>query len=164
MEAGRWLVPHGADYARLDPVYLGDDFYSRQPTCQDVLATGGHFLFVCKPSSHPTIEEYLTGIDLAELTQQVKRGRARFTYTYRWLADVPLRADADAMTVNWLMIEIRNPAGEVTYRNSFITDLPVDRDNVVELAASGRARCKTENKSFKTLKTRRSTLGPNFDL
>ena len=162
MAARRWLAAHGAHYARLDPVYLGDDLYSRQPTCQDVLATGGHFLFVCKPSSHPTIEEYLTGIDLPELTQQVKRGRARLTYTYRWLADVPLRADADAMTVNWLMIEIRNPASEVTYRNSFITDLPVDRDNVVELAACGRARWKIENESFNTLKTKGYNLEHNF--
>jgi hypothetical protein len=162
MAARRWLAAHGAHYVRLDPVYLGDDLYSRQPTCQDVLATGGHFLFVCKPSSHPTIEEYLTGIELPELTQQVKRGRARFTYTYRWLADVPLRADADAMTVNWLMIEIRNAAGEVTYRNSFITDLPVDRDNVVELAACGRARWKIENESFNTLKTKGYNLEHNF--
>jgi hypothetical protein len=53
---------------------------------------------------------------------------------------VPLRADADAIAVNWLMIEIRNQAGEMTYRNCFITDLPVDRDNVVELAACGQAR------------------------
>jgi hypothetical protein len=69
MAARRWLAAHGARYARLDPVYLGDDLYSRQPICPDVLATGGHFLFVCKPSSHPTIEEYLTGIELPELKQ-----------------------------------------------------------------------------------------------
>src|SRR5260221_403643 len=66
------------------------------------------------------------------------------------------------MTVNWLMIEIRNPAGEVTYRNSFITDLPVDRDNVVELAACGRARWKIENESFNTLKTKGYNLEHNF--
>jgi hypothetical protein len=47
-----------------------------------------------------------------ELTQRVKRGRERFTRTYRWLGDVPLRGDTDAMTINWLMIEIRNVAGE----------------------------------------------------
>lgn len=162
MAARRWLTAHGAHYAGLNPVYLGDDLYSRQPTCQAVLATGGHFLFVCKPSSHPTIEEYLTGIELPELTQRVKRGRQRFTYTYRWLADVPLRDGADAITVNWLMIEIRNAASEVTYRNSFITDLPVDRDNVVELAACGRARWKIENENFNTLKTKGYNLEHNF--
>ena len=52
----------------------------------------------------------VTGIELAELTQRVKHGRQRFTHTYRWLCDVPLRDGADAMTVNWLMIEIRNAA------------------------------------------------------
>jgi hypothetical protein len=66
------------------------------------------------------------------------------------------------MAVNWLMIEIRNPAGEVTYRNSFITDLPVDRNNVVELAACGRARWKIENESFNTLKTKGYNLEHNF--
>jgi hypothetical protein len=91
-----------------------------------------------------------SGVELSELTKQVKRGRQRFTHTYRWLCDVPLRDGADAMTVNWLMIEIRNAAGEVTYRNSFITDLPADRDTVVELAACGRARWKIENESFST--------------
>jgi hypothetical protein len=29
-----------------------------------------------------------------------KGGRGRFDYRYRWLSDVPLRGDADAMTVN----------------------------------------------------------------
>src|SRR6267143_818226 len=156
------LAAHGPTYARLHPVYLGDDLYSRQPICQAVRAVGGHFLFVCKPSSHPTIEEYLTGIELPELTKRVKHGRQRFTYTYRWLCDVPLRDGADAMAVNWLTIEIRNAAGELTYRNSFITDLPVDRDTVVELAACGRARWKIENESFNTLKTKGYNLEHNF--
>jgi hypothetical protein len=162
MAARRWLTAHGPSYAGLDPVYLGDDLYSRQPTCQAVRAAGGHFLFVCKPSSHPTIEEYLTGVELPELTKQVKRGRQRFTHTYRWLCDVPLRDGTDAMTVNWLMTEIRNSAGEVTYRNSFVTDLPIDRDTVVELAACGRARWKIENESFNTLKTKGYNLEHNF--
>jgi len=162
MAARRWLAAHGPTYARLHPVYLGDDLYSRQPICQAVRAVGGHFLFVCKPSSHPTIEEYLTGIELPELTRRVKHARQRFTYTYRWLCDVPLRDGADAMAVNWLTIEIRNAAGELTYRNSFITDLPVDRDTVVELAACGRARWKIENESFNTLKTKGYNLEHNF--
>jgi hypothetical protein len=160
--ARRWLAAHGRDYARLNPVYLGDDLFSRQPLCQAVRDVGGHFLFVCKPSSHPTIEEYVHGIELEELKQQIKRGRQRLSYRYRWLCDVPLRGDAAAMTVNWLIIEIANADGKVTYRNSFITDLPVGRDNVVELAACGRARWKIENEGFNTLKTKGYNLEHNF--
>ena len=105
----RWLERHGRRHARLNPMYLGDDLFSRQPVCEAVRAADGHFLFVCKPASHQTIEEYLTGIDLPALSRKVKRGRERFDY--RGLSDVPLRGDAEAMTVNWLMIEIVNAAG-----------------------------------------------------
>src|SRR5258708_10867849 len=108
MAARRWLAAHGPSYARLDLVYLGDDLYSRQPICQAVRAAGGHFLFVCKPSSHPTIEEYLTGIELPELTKPVKHGRQRFTHTYRWLCDVPLPDAADALPVTFPTLGIPN--------------------------------------------------------
>jgi len=158
----RWLERHGARVARLAPVYLGDDLYSCQPICSVVKATGGHFLFVCKPESHPTLTEYLTGVELPEHRERVKRGRERFTYRYRWLCDVPLRDGADAMTVNWLSIDIINAKGKVAYSNSFVTDLPVDRHSVAELAACGRARWKIENESFNTLKTKGYNLEHNF--
>jgi hypothetical protein len=132
--ARRWLEAHGARYAPLDPVFLGkagqgssgeavgiarrgDDLFSRQPICEAVLAAGGHFLFVCKPASHPTIEEYRMGVRLDELKQRIKRGRDWFTYRYQWMSAVPLRGDSDALSVNWLMIEIVSAAGKVTYRN-----------------------------------------------
>jgi hypothetical protein len=75
---------------------------------------------------------------------------------------VPLRGDAKAITVNWLAIEIRNAGGEVTYRNSLVTDLPVSRDNVVELATCGRARWKIENEAFNVLKIKGYNLEHNF--
>ncbi len=158
----RWLERHGAAYARLEPVYLGDDLYACQPVCEAVQAAGGHFLFVCKPASHQTIQESLTGIDLPERVEQVKRGRERFTHRYRWLGDVPLRGDDKAMRVNWLSIEIRDRTGKLTYQNSFITDLPVDESRVAELSACGRARWKIENESFNVLKTKGYHLEHNF--
>jgi hypothetical protein len=36
--AKRWLAARGAHYARLNPIYLGDDLFSRQPLCEDVRA------------------------------------------------------------------------------------------------------------------------------
>jgi hypothetical protein len=66
------------------------------------------------------------------------------------------------MTVNWLEIAIADAKGNVTYRNSFITDLPVNADNVVDLAAAGRARWKIENETFNVLKTKGYNLEHNF--
>jgi hypothetical protein len=58
-------------------------------------------------------------------------------HRYRWIHDVPLRDGKDALKVNWFEIEIVNFGGEVTYRNSFITDLAIRANNVAELAACG---------------------------
>src|SRR5215213_3869554 len=141
---------------------LATDLYARQPLCEAVQATGSHFLFVCKPASHPTIQDYLTGVEMPEHVARVKRGRERLTHHYRWLCDVPLRSDEQALAVNWLSVEIVNAAGKVTYQNSFITDLPVDATTVAELAACGRARWKIENESFNVLKTKGYHLAHNF--
>jgi len=175
----RWLASHGARYAALDAVYLGqgwprfqrrsrwnsqtgDDLFSRQPLCQAVLDAGSHFIFVCKPASHPLIQDYLTGIDPAVIEQTVRRGKQRFVHRYRWLHDVPLRDGKDALAVNWFEIEIRNARGETTYHNSFVTDLPVGPDTVVELAACGRARWKIENETFNVLKNKGYNLEHSF--
>ena len=158
----RWLARHGTRYARLRPVWLGDDLFSRQPICQAVLEAGGHFLFVCKPDSHKAIEEFRRGIVLDTLTRRVRHGKQSVTHKYQWLTGIPLRGDEKSITVNWLMIEILNAAGEVTYRNSFITDLAVNAGNVADLAAGGRARWKIENETFNVLKTRGYNLEHNF--
>jgi hypothetical protein len=160
--AKRWLAAHGKRYAALDAVYLGDDLFSRQPLCQAVLDADGHFIFVCKPSSHPLIQAYLTGIELPVVEQAVRRGKQRSVHRYRWLTDVPLRDGKDALRVNWFEIEIVNAKGETTYRNSFVTDLAVGADTVVELAACGRARWKIENETFNVLKNKGYNLEHSF--
>jgi hypothetical protein len=162
MAAKRWLAAHGRRYTALDPVFLGDDLFSRQSLCQAVLDAGGHFIFVCKPSSHPLIQEYLSGIDLPTVEVTVKRGKRRFVHRYRWLHDVPLREGKDALLVNWFEIEIINGQGETSYRNSFVTTLRVGPDNVVELAACGRARWKIENETFNVLKNKGYNLEHSF--
>jgi len=151
--AHRWLAAHAPSYARLKPIYLGDDLFSNQPMCEAVLAAGGHFLFVCKPSSHPLIKEYTSGVELPTHAIEVKHGRKQVTHRFRWINQVPLRDGKDAQTVNWCEIEICDAAGNVTYRNSFITDLPVSRETVAERTTCGRSRWKIENETFNVLKT-----------
>jgi hypothetical protein len=160
--ARRWLSRVGRAYAWLRPIYLGDDIYARQPMCADVLAEGASFIFTCKPSSHKTLSEYLEGVKLDSFSETDGIGSARRIYRYRWMADVPLRDGKDALTVNWLEIEISKPSGKVTYRNSFVTDLAVSRKNVAAIAACGRARWKIENETFNVLKNNGYNLEHNF--
>src|SRR3954469_12695286 len=138
--AKRWLARHGAGVARFRPVYLGDDLSACQPIVQAIQESGGRFILTCKPGSHQTVTEYLTGVDLPEHRQTViQRGR-KTTCVYRWLTEVPLRGTADAVSVNWVSIEIFSGTGKRPYHNSFVTDLPITADSVAELAACGRAK------------------------
>jgi hypothetical protein len=160
--ARRWLLAHGERYRRFDPVYLGDDLYANQPLCEAILASGGHFLFVCKPDSHKTLYEYLTGIEIASLSKPVKRGKQRATHAWRWMNAIPIRDGDDALMVNWLELTIRDAKGEIAYRNSFVSDLPIDASNVEAMADAGRARWKIENETFNVLKTKGYNLEHNF--
>src|SRR5690349_6705589 len=160
--AKRWLARHGAGITCFRPVYLGDDLYACQPIVCVIQESGGNFILTCKPGSHQTITEYLTGVELQEHRQTVRQGSKRITHVYRWLTEVPLRGTADAIPVNWFSVEILNGSGKRTYYNSFITDLPVTADSVAELAACGRARWKIENETFNVLKTNGYNLEHNF--
>lgn len=161
--AKRWLKRVGASYSWLKPVYLGDDLFAHQPMCEAIRAADGHFLLVCKPASHKTLAEYLTGVDLDAWTETRGRGSEKRTCAYRWMGDVPIRDGKDALLVNWLEVRISKPgAAKPTYTCSFITDLPVNRGTVAELAACGRARWKIENETFNVLKTGGYHLEHNF--
>ncbi len=160
--ARRWLSRVGRDYAWLTPIYLGDDLYGHQPICAEVLAAGGSFIFGCKPSSHKTLTEYLTGVELDGFSETNGVGSAKRIHHYRWMEDVPLRDGKDALKVNWLEIQISKPNGKVTYRNSFVTDLPITRKSAAEIAACGRARWKIENETFNVLKNNGYNLEHNF--
>lgn len=160
--AKRWLARHGAGVARFRPVYLGDDLYACQPIVQAIQESGGSFILTCKPGSHQTVTEYLTGVDLQEHRQAVVQRGRKTTCVYRWLTEVPLRGTADAVSVNWFSVEIFSGSGKRTYHNAFVTDLPVTADRVAELAACGRARWKIENETFNVLKTKGYNLEHNF--
>jgi hypothetical protein len=160
--AKRWLAKHGPAVEHYRPVYLGDDLFACQPIATAIQACGGSFILTCKPASHQTIAEYISGAELEKHSHTVVQPGKRATHTYRWLNGVPLRGTPDALEVNWFSFEIRNAKGKITYTNSFVTDLPITAQSVEELAACGRARWKIENETFNVLKSNAYNLEHNF--
>ena len=71
--ARRWPARVGPSPVGLRPAHLGDDLHSRRPLCEAVRAAGGNFIFVCKPSSHRTLGEYLQGTELREIRRTAGR-------------------------------------------------------------------------------------------
>ena len=158
----RWLHRHGARTATLRPVYLGDDLYACQTVCKAMLDAGGDFLLTAKPPSHKTLYEYLDSVQVPARRTATGAGTRRRIQRHRWMTDLPIRDGADALRVNWFETVIAKLDGTVTYRSSFVTSLPVNRDNVATLANCARARWKIENESFNVLKRHGYHLEHNF--
>ena len=163
--AKRWLAAHAEEYRWLKPTLLGDDLFSRNDFCREVLAQGMSFLFTCKAESHPWLSETVENsiLDTMSSEQWDSRSGHHIIYTYRWLSDVEMRDTKDALRVNYLEMEIRHrETGKITYKNSWVTDKPVSKENAAHIAACARARWKIENEHNNVLKNHGYNLEHNF--
>lgn len=160
----RWVEQQAEHYAPRNAILLGDDLYANQPLCQIILDHQLHFLFVCKPDSHQALYQALEQRPVdTTLTERHWNGKHGERWVYRLVNEVPLRADEEALSVNWLELHITHAdTGVSLYHNSWVTDLTVTRNKVVELADCGRARWKVENEGNNVLKTKGYHLEHNF--
>ena len=163
--AKRWISGEGLNYVDLKITLLGDDLYSRQPVCEEVLSRNYNFIFFCKSSSHKYLYEWLSDYDNEDLNEQIiKRwtGKEKLFYRYRFVNNVPLKDGDDALRVNWAELTILDKDGNVRRHFSFITNHTITRHNVVLLIDAGRSRWKIENENNNTLKTKGYHLEHNF--
>ncbi len=161
--AKRWLRNHGHQYRLYRVSILGDDLYCRQPICEIILEEGFNFILVCKPDSHKTLYEYLEGAEGIEMSV-IRRwtGKRSEIDTYRFINHIPL-CDADnALEVNWCEITTALEDGRVIYKNSFVTNHEITKENVNEIVMAGRARWKIENENNNVLKNKGYNLEHNF--
>lgn len=165
--AKRWLMKHQVWLRGHQAVILGDDLFSRQPFCQLVIAAALDFILVCKPTSHEALYQWIEGMEqggkLAQVQQRHWNGRHGEIWRYRYTSDVPLRAGDDGLRVNWCELTVIHELdGTILYRNSFVTNLPVDDGSVKRIIQAGRARWKHENEGHNVLTTRGYHIKHNF--
>lgn len=164
--AKRWITEYAERYKDLNVTLLGDDLYSRQPLCEQIIAAGLSFIFVCKPQSHITLYDWLSGLDKSQAVQTLeierRKGKRREKESYRFINQLPLRDGDDALMVNWCELTTTDQDGKVIYKNAFISNHHINTNNVVELARAGRARWKVENENNNTLKTQGYHFTHNF--
>ncbi len=165
--AKRWVEREQTTLRRYRAVILGDDLYSRQPLCEEILASRCDFIFVCHPQSHPALYAVVDAVAelgrLSTITQRHWNGRYGEIWTYHYLNDVPLRAGEDALAVNWCDLVITHEeTGEILYRNEWVTSLTLDDNNTPEIVACGRARWKSENENNNVLTNHGYNIKHNF--
>jgi hypothetical protein len=78
----------------------------------------------------------------------VRKGKTVETRRYRWIEGFRCATARTRRWSNWIGFEIFDRNGRVKYSIAWVTSLPVNKTNVAEIAACGRARWKIENEAF----------------
>ena len=150
------------DHPKLNIIIGGDGLYSKQPFIAELKRASMSFVLVAKPADHKVLFEWIEELrgmqEIAglEITDDKKR-----VHSYEWVHGVPLNGNEDAPDLHFFAYRLEN-GGKITYRNSWVTDMPVDAENVAELVRIGRARWKIENEGFNTLKNQGYHIEHNF--
>lgn len=141
----------------------GDDLYSRKPMIELTLSLGYNYIFVAKPDSHQYLMDYVQ--DKYPIISTITKQDENKKYYYVYMKNVPLNSDDNAPIVNYFSVqvtEIKNGIENITYFNSWITDMDITDTNIGLLVESARPRWKIENECFNNLKNRGYHLEHNF--
>lgn len=148
-----------------DSTILGDDLYSRQPVIEEIVDKGYHYILVCKPQSHKWLVDWINALE-TKPAKYLKRddvlhthtttkwnGKHHIVSTYRYAINVPIKENG--LKANWVEItQVRQKDGKQIYKNSFITDHDITKENVEIVVKAGRTRWKVENENNNTLTTK----------
>jgi DDE_Tnp_1-associated len=149
-------------HPKLNIIIVGDGLFSKQPFINELKTNRMSYILVAKPTDHKTLFEWVEDIfklgdgHRLELTDMKKR-----KHIYRWANQLPLNAGEHCDEVNFFEYQLI-VNGRRTYRNSWVTDISINADNIVELVKAGRSRWKIENEVFNTLKNQGYHIEHNF--
>ena len=161
----RWLkTENSLNLARL---LLGDDLYSKEPLCREIIEKGDSFVFIAKDTSHTKMYEFIKFVEntagLERKEKTVGKAYEKEIWKYKFLNEVPINGKENALKVNWIELEVIEEAtGERVYYNTFITDIKITKYNVHDLGLIGRTRWKVENENNNILKTKGYHLEHNY--
>jgi len=120
------------------------------------------FVLVAKPLDHKILMEWVgEQRQLKEVKRLEVKDEQNRLHIYEWINNVPLNGNKDTVWVNYLeyWLEVN---GKTTYHNSWVTDIEIDKNNIVELVKVGRCKWKIENETFNTLKNQGYHIEHNF--
>jgi hypothetical protein len=163
----RWLKRQATHFAPGSVTYLADDLYCHQPFCELVRAQQQHFIFTCKPESHPSLYTEVALLSkiggVHEYSERCSVMGHLQVWRYRYVKRVPLRAETPVLYVNWCEVTItREATGEQLYHNAWATDHDLDQAILQRFVQTARSHWKHENEGHNVLKHQGYHLAHNF--
>ncbi len=120
------------------------------------------YILIAKPKDHKFLFKLVDEIKQSGGARELKfidyKGR---THHYQWANQVPLNGSKNAGDVNFMEYSIWVD-NKQKYHNTWVTDIDINKGNVVRLVKAGRAKWKIENETFNTLKNQGYHIEHNF--
>jgi hypothetical protein len=157
--AKRFLAKLRQDYPHLTFIVTEDSLSSNAPHIATLHDHGLHYILGVKEGDHAYLFQQVQAAEHAgRVTDYERHDRAAgLVHHFRLSNDVSLNASHTDVRVN--VIEYWEIGETKVQHFSWVTDIRVNKRNVVHLMRGGRTRWKIENETFNTLKNQ----GYNFE-
>lgn len=151
------------NHPKLKIIIGGDSLYSKQPFVDELKKHNMSFILMAKPDDHKVMFEWVSEFKQMKEIQRLDfkdlQGRR---HIYEWINDIPLNGTKDANNVNFFEYTLINEKNKQSFYGTWVTDIFIDKNNIIELVKGGRARWKIENENFNTLKNQGYHAEHNF--
>jgi len=155
----RFIDHFRREHPHLKVIILGDGIASNAPYIRLLEERKMKYLLGAKPGDHKVL---FATLETSEEAQYYETSDEQgFFHQFRFLNDVALNKSNPDVRVNVLEYMQTNSKGKETLF-SWVTNIPITKNNAVALMKGGRARWKIENETFNTLKNLGYNLEHNY--
>lgn len=163
IEAGKRLIKKiRKSHPKLRIIIVADSLHSKQPFIEEARANRMSYILVAKAEDHKLLMEWVNEQrQLKEVSRMKLKDKKGREHVYEWINGVPLNGNKNTLWVNYFEYWIIDKE-KVTYHNSWITDIPINEQNIRDLVRGGRSRWKIENETFNTLKNQGYHIEHNY--
>jgi hypothetical protein len=157
--AKRFLEDLRREHPHLKLIVIEDALASNAPHIRQLQSLDLRFILGVKQTDHKFLFDWVAQTPAtAEYEITDEKG---YHHRFRYLNSAPLNDANFDLKVNFLEYWETSPKGKVNHF-SWVTDIPINENNLMKLMRGGRARWKIENETFNTLKNQGYHFEHNF--
>ncbi|MCP4273185.1 MAG: transposase [Gammaproteobacteria bacterium] len=157
--AKRFLNDTRREHPHMKFIVIEDALASNAPHIKLLQALNYRYLLGAKQTDHKFLFDWVDNTSTTMTHEQVDEKGVR--HRFRYLNHAPLNDANFELEVNFLEYWEVKPNGRTTHF-SWVTDILITQDNLMQLMRGARARWKVENETFNTLKNHGYHFEHNF--
>ena len=156
----RFLKKLRQEHPQLPMLIVEDSLSSNAPHIEELNKHNMRFILGVKPGDHKVLFAQVAQAKATGRSTELEIKEKGLIHRFHFVNQLPLNESNADVLVNFLEYWEITDQGEQHF--SWITDLSIEQSNVYPLMRGGRARWKTENETFNTLKNQGYHFEHNF--